>query len=275
MNAYELFQEVRDNIGEASAAHWTDAAILRKLNAGQRKAYNLISQTPGDWFIKKDTLTPSSGEVTLPTDCAKPVYMESTSEKCEVPINLTVREKRVDQPIGFGLETGLNQAYLIEGKIVINNTSFTGNVDLWYERRIPDLHFGTAAAGGAQSLTLEDSKQHSYLDNYYNGMTIEVVDGTGKGRDTITDYTASTRVCVVSGTYSTDSVYGLVSVLPREACDFIMLHATVALLSKPGSNADPSYLSYWGKQLKEEVVALEYWCTRRLKNSLHTRRIGD
>jgi len=276
MNAYEMFNEIRDNIGEAAAAHWSDLAILRKINAAQRKAFHIISQTPGDWFIQKAAgLTPVSGLVSFPADCAKPVYMEDANNSCEIPINITVREKRVDMPVGFNWDLGSEEAFLLEDGIQINNTNFSGTVDLWYERRIPDLHFGTAAAGGAASLTLEAAKQHSLVDNYYNNLDIEIVSGTGAvARDTITDYTASSRVCVVTGTYSTDSVYGMISVLPREACDYMMLHATLALLAKPSSNADPNYFTFWKTQLKEAETSIEEWCSRRVKNSLAIRHVA-
>jgi len=276
MNAYEMQKEVRDNIGESTAAHWSDLAILRKLNAGQRKAYHLISQTVGDWFLKRETITPASGVVTLPADCGKPVYMEQVSTGLEIPINITVRERRASRIIGVDFDGGADDAYLLEGSIEINNENFSGNVYLWYERRIPDLHFGTAGAGGAASLTLADAYQHSLQDDYYNNMTIEIVSGTGSAaRDTITDYTASTRACVVTGTYSTSSIYGLVSVLPREACDLMIIHATMGLMAKPSSNADQAYFSFWNAQLREAQNTLEDWCSQRLKNSLRTRLMGD
>jgi hypothetical protein len=272
MNAYEMFQEVRDNIGESTAAHWTDLAILRKLNAAQRKTYQLISQTVGDWFVKKATLTPVASIITLPADCAKPVYLEKVSNGSEIPINVTVRERRQSRLTGFDLGGVAQDAYLLEGTIEVNQEGFTDQVNLWYERRLPNLHFGTAAAGAAASLTLEDSKEASLQNDYYNGVVLEAVDGTGSGtRDTISDYTGSTRVCVVTGTYSTDTVYGTESILPREADDLLVIDATVALLARPSSALDPKYFEYFYTQLKRTRNDFEEWCSVRLKNSVRMR----
>jgi len=273
-----MFDEVKDNIGRdevGSSGHWTEAGILRKLNKGQRYAYQLISQTPGDWFVKSATLTPVDSVVTLPADCAKPIYMEHVSTDAEIPINTTVRERRVSRLSSVTLETSGFNAYLLEGTIEINQDSFTDSVKLWYERRIPDLHFGTAAAGAATSLTLEASKQASLQADYYNNVVIETVSGTGAPtRDTISDYAALTRVCTVTGTYDSTTVYGTVSILPIEACDLIVLDATVNLLAKPSSALDPKYFEFFLSQKKKAEEALEDWCTLRLKNSNRVRSIG-
>jgi len=262
-----MFDEVKDNIGRdevGSSGHWTEAGILRKLNKGQRYAYQLISQTPGDWFVKSATLTPVDSVVTLPADCAKPIYMEHVSTDAEIPINTTVRERRVSRLSSVTLETSGFNAYLLEGTIEINQDSFTDPVKLWYERRIPDLHFGTAAAGAATSLTLEASKQASLQADYYNNVVIETVSGTGAPtRDTISDYAALTRVCTVTGTYDSTTVYGTVSILPIEACDLIVLDATVNLLDKPSSALDPKYFEFFLSQKKKAEEALDDWCTPR------------
>ena len=278
MNAYEMFDEVKDNVGRnevGSAAHWTEAAVLRKLNMGQRYAYTLISQTPGDWFIKKASLTPVDSIITLPADCAKPVYLEHASGEYEIPIDNTVRERRISRMPSLSLEEGGINAYLLEGSIEVNQESFTDDVYLWYERRIPDLHFGTASAGASTSLTFELLKQASVLDDYYNGVIIEVVSGTGSiARTTITDYTGSTGACVVTGTFSASSVYGTVSVLPIEACDLIILDATIGLLAKPSSALDPKYFEFFLRQKKKAEETLEDWCSTRLKNSNRIRSLG-
>ena len=277
MNAYEMFDEVKDNIGrDEVGGHWTEAGILRKLNKGQRYAYHLISQTPGDWFLKSALLTPVASVITLPADCAKPVYMENATSGAEIPINTTVRERRESRLGSVTLESSGYNAYLLGETIVINQDSNTDQVRLWYERRVPDLHFGTSAAGGVTTLTLEASKQASLQADYYNGVVLETVSGTGAPtRDTISDYAALTRVCTVTGTYGADTVYGTVSVLPIEACDLIILDATLALLAKPSSALDPKYFEYFLSQHKKAETALEDWCSMRLKNSNRVRRIGN
>jgi len=48
MNAYDMLAELRDNLNEASASHWSDAALLRKLNIAQRKIGLRVAMAPGD-----------------------------------------------------------------------------------------------------------------------------------------------------------------------------------------------------------------------------------
>lgn len=248
MNARYMTLEIRDNIGEDVAAHWGDADILRKLNLSHRMRATELMQAPGDWLLKKSSsLTPSSSVITLPSDCVKPVYMEVVSDGDPISIDMTVRDRRLTRLAGSTLNTGLVDAYLVGNTIEINEDNFTNPVYLWYQRRIIDLHAGTAAAGAATSLTLANLEANP-ADDYYNNVTIEVVSGTGADSpvsDTITDYTGSSRVCVVTGTYGSDSVYGTVSDLPEEAHPFVVLDATLKLMAKPSAAADPKYFEYF------------------------------
>jgi len=60
-----------------------------------------------------------------------------------------------------------------------------------------EVEAGTAAAGGATSITLDGTA--SAVDDYYNGMTVEILSGTGAGQTkVITDYVGSTKVATVS-----------------------------------------------------------------------------
>lgn len=248
MNARYMTLEIRDNVGEDTAALWGDGDILRKLNISHRMRATELMQAPGDWLLKKSSsLTPSSSVVTLPGDCVKPVYMEVVSSGDPIAIDTTVRDRRLTRLAGSTLNCGLVDAYLVGNTIEVNEDNFTDPVYLWYQRRIIDLHAGTAAGGGAASLTLENLEANP-SDDYYNDATVEVVSGTGATSpvsDTISDYTGSSRVCVVSGTYGSDSVYGTVSDLPEEALPFVMLDATLKLMAKPGAASDPKYFEYY------------------------------
>lgn len=74
---------------------------------------------------------------------------------------------------------------------------------------------GTATAGGASTITLAVGSSAS--DDFYNGLLICIVGGTGEGQNKfIADYTGATRVATVSGTWVTQpdntSVYAIVGV---------------------------------------------------------------
>ena len=120
MNAYDQFLEIRENIGEASAAHWTDVGILTKMNQSQRRLWQQLQEVPGDWSGASALLTPSNSVVTLPNDCGKPIYMEEASSGREIPISITVRERRLTRAIGSSLETGMVEAYPMGNTLEVN-----------------------------------------------------------------------------------------------------------------------------------------------------------
>jgi hypothetical protein len=273
MNAYWMLKMLRENVAESTAAHWTDAELIRKLNLAHRRVANIVLLAPGDWLVKSANITPSASLITLPSDCAKPVYLEETSSGREIQIRGTVRERRATRPSETTLWGGFVEAYLLKGYLEVNQESYTEQVTLWYQERVIDLHAGTADAGGATSLSFETTNEHSVLDDYYNGATIEVVSGTGISvQTTISDYTGSTGAATTAaGTFSTDSVYGTVSVLPEECHYLVVLIATLQCFAKPSSDIDPEIFNrYYGLVKKAEKDVEEFFSSRE-SGSKHVR----
>src|SRR3990167_9634898 len=63
-------------------------------------------------------------------------------------------------------------------------------------------HSGTAAAGGASSITLAAGA--SAVDDAYNTMTVRLTGGTGSGQERIiSDYVGATKVATVSVAWAT------------------------------------------------------------------------
>ena len=79
MNAKDQLDLLRDYIGEASASHWSDLNLLRRLNVAQRKIAVNVAMTPGNWLVTSASVTPSDSVITLPSDCGKPIYLEETT----------------------------------------------------------------------------------------------------------------------------------------------------------------------------------------------------
>lgn len=278
MNAYNIFKSIRDNLNEASAAHWGDPEILHKLNLNYRKVASRIGVSDGDYFLKSADLTPSSAKITLPSDCMKPVYMEAN----DYPISLvTVRERRVTRPIGASLETGLVEAYFEGTGLVINMDSFTDTVTLWYQERIPLLHCGTLQAStGATALyfQLVDANARSMLasgaNDYYNDEEVETIDISSGivSQGTISDYAGSTGVATVatmSPAPAATDYYGTVLRIPEEANGYLELLTTVQLLAKPSSAIDPKYFEFFAALLKEAKQSFDDWLEPRMQNSSH------
>jgi len=273
MNAYNIFQDVRSNLAEAEAKHWSDADVLRKINSEQRKWATIIASQPGDWLVKSSDITPVASQVALPADCAKPVYMEETSSGRQVPINANLRDRRLTRLPGTTLYSGYVEAYPIKDYLEVNTSGYTTQVTLWYQQRIPDLICGLGSNGtGAAAIVIPLEMEPSMVDDYYNDLTIECTAGTlGGTRDTITDYVASTRVLTVTGTYDLTSAFGTVSELPKECHDIIPLGATLTLLAKPSSAIDPKYFQFFSAEYKRSRKDLIEWLASRTSGSNRTR----
>ena len=245
MNAWEMVELLRDYVAEGTATHWSDLNLVRRLNAVQRAMATRVLLAEGDWLVKSQAVTPVASVVTLPADCVKPVRLEETSTGEEIPLRGTVRERSVGRLVGSGLTSGFLSAYRVGGTLVINADSYTEGCTLYYQQRVPDLLTGTGDTGsGSNTVVFASAVYPRRTDDYYNGVYLEVVSGTGVGTIAeITDYVASTRAATVAGTFGTDSVYGTISVLPEEAHAVVVLEAAMLALVKPGSTVDENAFS--------------------------------
>jgi len=275
MDAYKMFMEVRQNIGEESASHWTDREILMKLNGTQKRLWSKLGQVPGDWLVDSVSVTALASVITLPSDCAKPIYLEDSSGY-EIPISDTVREKRLTDPTGLSLESPGLIAYPLGNTLVINTTGDSSTYTLWYIARYRDLALGVAGANsGANALHLEAGMMPRIEDDYYNDAKVRTyTTGTyaPELEDTITDYVGSTLIATVSGTPAETDLYGTVSQLPEESYMVMVWQTTVDCLAKPSAAIDPKYFRYANAILKEHMIDWEYWISSRVPGSHKVRR---
>ncbi len=273
MNAYDMLQEVRANIGESTAAQWSDKELLRKLSANQKRVAMLFILSPGDWLMKSTDLTPSASVITLPDDCAKPVYMEVTSTGHVIPIRQTVRERRITRPEGTTFFVGNIDAYFVGNTLVVNQDSYTEGVTLWYQQRVVDLIAGTADTGSeALKIIIPTSVGPSFVDDAYNDVVLEIVGGTLVGTvTTVSDYTGSSRTLVIAETASTSTIFGSRSIVPEEGHDYIVLLSTLQALAKPGSTLEQFTFTYWRDLVRQAKKDLEEFIATRKSGSSHVR----
>lgn len=281
MNAYDMLADLRSNLNEATADHWTDTELLRKLNQAQQKTAMHLSMQPGNWLIASAAVSPSGSVITLPSDCAKPLYIEETSSGTPILFKTSLQDRRTSR--SYGVEVPWDhrplEAYPLMNTIEVNQDSYSTACTLWYQIRVPDLHTGTASAGGAASLTMDTTDGTDGTGNgarleadYYNNVDIEIVSGTGPGIDTVTDYSVA-RVCTVTGTYSTDSVYGTVPRgIPDQGHGLIILEATMLALSKPSASIDPTVKQDFREEKREMWKTFKDWTGSRIPGAgRHTR----
>jgi len=282
MNSFYMFLDIRENLGEAfdTESHWKDADILRKMNSSQRRIAGIMSLAGGDWWVTSTTLTPSDSKITLPSNCVKPVYLEETTNTTPIRLQgVTVRERMVGRTIGSTLGGGgCLEAYLEDLYLVVNQDSYSNGVTLWYEKRVPDLALGIIATGAASALTMDSGQNPSFVDDYYNGVTVETMGTTNyevKIRSTVSDYTAATSIMTVTGTPTAADLYGTISLLPEEAERLLVLDATLMLAAKASSSLDPKYFEYWMEEKRWEEKAFKSWLPRRVATTSRVRDTGD
>lgn len=264
-NAYDMLDLLRDNIGETTAAQWSNKNLLRRLNLAYDSVSKFVNESSGQWLVKSKSLTASNSVLTLPDDCAKPIYLEDSSGYAVNWLN-SVAQRRVSKAVGVNIDLiHVIEAYPLKDTIELNVSSESGTYTLWYQQRIYELHAGTAAAGGAGSLTLEASLRADKRNDYYNGAKIEVISGTVPGRYDITDFIGSTRVLTIdtTNTFSTDN-YGIVPITPPECNNLILLYATLLSLAKPSSSMDKEILNLYTGLYKEEKKQVKEWLESRI-----------
>jgi len=274
INSYYLLTEVRSNLQEVSEAHWYDREILRKLNQVQMELAMHLMMTPGAWILKSGSLSFSGSEAALPTDCAKPVYLEEDSSGAPIPLRINVADRRVSRLPNYTSDA-VYEAWLERAKIVVNVADYSEACTLWYHERVPDLHAGTAgASSGASALHLDADNEPRFADDYYNNSVVEVIDQTSGVIDIssiISDYAGSTKVMTITGTPASGDFYGTISKLPDECYSVLVLKATLRCLSKPSAAIDDKYYERFSAEQKDSWLTLKQWLTERANDARHTR----
>lgn len=282
MNAYEQLYSIRDFVGESVAAHWSDRFLLTCLNQVQEKLAQKVAKATGGRLTTSTSVTPVDSVITLPADCAKPVYLEETSSGNPISWNVDVSERRVNRQPATQLQNTILEAYPQIGELHVNKADYTTACTLWYQIRVPELHVGTCSAGSTGTFTLSayDGPAATtgfgakIIADYYNGIGYVCVAGTGIGtRGTITDYTAA-RVATLSATttvYAASSVYGLVSRLPEQCHHLMWLEASLIALAKPSSLMEKEAWSFLKDRWVEAQNEFIEWISTPHIGSKRTR----
>ena len=261
MNSKEQIDFARDMVNEATAAHWSNSNLLKRLNAAQRRIALRVAQSPGQWLVKSASVTPVASVITLPSDCSKPIYLEETSSGEPIGWIGSVTHRRVSRGVGVDLGYGALEGYPLQATLEVNQTSYVTACTLWYQRRVPDLHAGDASAAGASSLTLAADVNRVYEADYYNGLVIEAYNAAWATatavslRSVISDYTAA-GVCTVVGTPTNAYAYGMISCLPEETHQLMCYMVASDALLKPGATIDQNAVEFVRQEmhvLRKEV----------------------
>jgi hypothetical protein len=158
-------------------------------------------------FQSRTTIVGVASSYALPYNFGKLIEFRDSEGNIIVPV--TVRA--LPTPSGDGSE----HLYFREGNnLVLTKSGITETYALYYFRKPRLLLSGTAGASSGASALHMSAATAMLHDDYYNGVTVD--DYTASFTSTITDWTASTQVAVVTGTAANSDIYGTVSELPEE-----------------------------------------------------------
>ena len=280
MNAYEMIESIRDSLGESVAKHWNEKNLLRKLNRKYQAIARLYLEADGDWFMTSTELTPdSNSQITLPSDCFKPSYLEVTSSHERVEINESVRESQLGKFPRSTLTLQNVMGFLIGDKIEINQDDYSEGLTLWYRKRIVDLHAGTLATSTAdESLIFDASLWPSGEDDYYNGKTVVIRNNSTDafvGSQEILDYAGATGIATIatlSPPPAANYYYGTESELTEEG-DLVVLRETILeALAKPSSTTEEYIFRFWRDLVKQARKDLDEFLDKRIDTYTGVRR---
>lgn len=281
MNAYEMLELLRNNIGETVESHWKDKLLLSQLNIEHRDVGRLVLDSPGDWLMKKsDSISPSSNQLALPDDCIRPAYIEEVTSGRKIPISGTVRERRLGRMPGVSIGAGMVEAYLIGNYVEINMDSFGEACYIWYQPRVKDLHAGVCGAStGATAVVFEAAHWPSGVDDYYKSIVIQVRDQTDhllNVNEAISAYDGGTGTATIASPVATPAsgdFYGTVSQLPVELLGLIVLRATVKAMAKPSSTFEKEIFAFYRAELKNAQDEAKEFLATRISGSTYTRMV--
>ncbi len=261
-NAYKIMRDVRLGLNEYSDALlqgtdtsgiFTNDYLLQKINEAQTFIYNILLRMPSTqgFFYKSKDITGSNSVYALPWDFGRIIQFEDENGHKVYPSSPKV--------LPVTGQTGSDSLYYRSGNnLVLNKSGVSETYTLKYWKKPRYIHFGKAQSGsGSNKLIMQDANDLKLYDDYYNDMTVE--DVTAAFVSTITDFTASTKEAVVSGTASEDDWYGIVPDLPDPFR--ILIAPWAVILTKQQHPASPEKPSdgdilFWNNMLSD---ALRSW----------------
>ena len=147
-----------------------------------------------------------------------------------------------------------SEKYIIyDNKIIFSpGRDMQGYIRLWLIRTLPKLHYGTAAAGAAGSITFNATPTKGVLQKeheIYTGSLVGIYSGAGNGQvRRITSYNAITREATVDEDWlvlpDVSSVYSVISPIPDQMQELLPIGAALRAAGKMNDDQNRFYKMY-------------------------------
>ena len=167
---------------------------------------------------------------------------------------------------------------IFDNKIIFSSSKeLSGHIRLWFIRTLPKLHYGIAAAGSADSITLNATPTKGVLQrehDIYVGSLIGIYSGTGEGQvRRITNYDATTREATIDESWlvnpNNSSVYSLISPVPDQMQELLPLGAALRASGKMNDDQNRFYRMYQSLMVdfKPDIDPRDRTSSRRIRKT--------
>lgn len=254
MNFEEMVTFVRDQLKETSAAHWTNPQIGRALNSQHQLLAMEVIQKSSAFFLRQVdlNLVANQSDYNIPALSHRIHRLERVDGTEPFALDVIKLSEAWRYRQATGLSSPQSSAYsLLASKFRIFPTpasTVANALTLYYIKRQPSLHSGTAAAGSTTTITFPLAPAVGSLTpvtDAYEGMAFDTTGGTGSGqRLTLTAYNAATRVGTFAAATALDATttYAMIPEMPEQWHDLVCYGAAMICVSQSRDSESKSLL---------------------------------
>jgi len=252
LNAQSLIDQVRQRTSDPGGLIWTDRSILDAADLAFESIWDTVRM--GDRTAETDRLDVATTSWTrvedfwyeyelpeyvmsiLRVECLNGAGDVSPIEMMPVDVNTKDYARlpfRAAKPGWFRSRRGRAGTIAFMGDL----TSFTG-ARIWYVRRYPPLHFGTAESGSTTTMVFDATPTGRVVRraDIYVGLDVEFTSGTNNTdqirRITAYDGTTATLASALPTAVSSSQTYALVVPLQIEHGEYFIETTTRRLLAR-------------------------------------------
>lgn len=219
MTPLEMLGSFQDMLN-APNNFWTDAQIWRRLQEGQDQAIRAIIEEEPSFFVDEESITTVADqtEYALPLNArsgTRFIFVGDTRGDEEVWTSPSFFRDYLDlkSPVITSLVQGTSFTLRNEKVSILPtpSTAVTDAYKVYFSPSFGNMIQGTLSGGAASTATLFTGAPNwtsnygtpDVRDNYYRGMTILILTGSGAGEyRKISAYVGSTRVCTVDSAWT-------------------------------------------------------------------------
>lgn len=286
----DMIEDARRHL-DASEKFFTGKEVCDRLFSAQQEIVRSILKEDPSFFVSTKTLTFDGSETySLPLNArigSRIIFAENkgSSDSSEIYPFTYDNYVTIESPSLINLTSDYH--FMLEGdKVRITPTASSGSVKIWYVPTFGNMLQGrvdSASNSSPNTTLILNSTNPDYIyefgdvdrrDDYYNGMSIQIIDGTGVGQTRkITDYNGSTRTVTVDSAWGTNpdnsgggrSSYCIMCPVPEDFHTVVSARAALMMSVKNRNRQQELNQLYYGNPNERGMYyELMAWISNRI-----------